>query len=524
MVMYIGIKSIMVILTSLIIIVGNIGCITQNEEEKAPSKVDVIIGLTDSTFGFYPWWTSYDVSSISINHNIFNSLVSFDGLFRIKAELAESWNNPNNLTWRFRLKKDVIFHNGYNLTAEDVKYSIDSIKNNQTNVLRDLLLSINETKIIDNYTIDIITFKPTPVLLNKLTDIFIISKRYQEETTEKWPIGTGAYKVFEYVEGSHLVLERFEGYWREQPDVKKATFKFIEDNVVRKNALINGEIDIADGIEAVDYDNLSKIAGINLHLVTYPLIVYISFNFRENDTLNNAPDRKNPLFDIRVRKALYHAINVDDIIKRVYNNSIFAEPASQFVTPLIYGYNSNITRFQFDLNKSRDLLNQSGYSEGFDLVMDCAEEQTTHTKICEVIDEQLSLIINFSLNILPVRDYYDKILSRNTSCYIIGWMAATGDGGEIYDYLIRSVDNETGIGTYNLGYYSNPEIDRIGEEINYIMDYDKRLKLMQEGFEIAMDDVAWIPLLSSKIIYGVAEDVNWEPSYNMILKIEEIKL
>jgi len=124
----------------------------QNEEEETSSKEDIIIGLAESTFGFYPWWTSYDVSSISINHNIFNSLVSFDGLFRIKAELAESWNNPNNLTWRFRLKKDVKFHNGYNLTAEDVKYSIDSIKNNQTNVLRDLLLSINETKIIDNYT------------------------------------------------------------------------------------------------------------------------------------------------------------------------------------------------------------------------------------------------------------------------------------------------------------------------------------------------------------------------------------
>ena len=174
------IKRIIVILILLTVTVGNTGCITQNEEENASSKDDIIIGLVDSTFGFYPWWTSYDVQSISINHNIFNSLVSFDGLFRIKAELAESWNNPNNLTWRFRLKKDIKFHNGYNLTAEDVKYSFDSIKNNETNVLRDLLLCINETKIIDNYTFDIITFKPTPVLLNKLTDIFIISKKYQE--------------------------------------------------------------------------------------------------------------------------------------------------------------------------------------------------------------------------------------------------------------------------------------------------------------------------------------------------------
>ena len=169
-------------------------------------------------------------------------------------------------------------------------------------------------------------------------------------------------------------------------------------------------------------------------------------------------------------------------------------------------------------------MNQSGYSDGFDLVLDCVEETSTHTRICEVLDEQISKILNFSLNPLPIFEYYDKICTRNTTCFILGWMAATGDGGEIYDYIIRSVDPEAGIGTFNLGYYSNPEVDRIGEEITYMMDYQERLKLMQEGFEIAMEDVAWIPLLSSKLVYGVVDGVNWQPSNNMLILIEDIKL
>lgn len=517
------IDKFLVIIFIFFLIAFNCGCINKSNKVENVSD-EIVIGITDPTFGFYPWWTSYDVSSIAINHNIFNSLVSFDRLFRIKAELAESWNNPDNLTWRFRIRKDVKFHNGYALTAEDVKYSIDLIKNNESNVLRDLLLSINDTIVIDEYTLDIITFEPTPILLNKLTDIFILSKKYQEETTEIWPIGTGAYKVVEFFEEKQLTLERFENYWKGKPDVKTAKIKFIEDSEERKNALLNGEIDIAEHILSIYYDNLTREPGINLHLITHPTVTYISFNFSENCTIDEEVSEKNPLSDVRVRKALYHAINISEIIEKVYNNTKFAVSASQFVTPLIFGYNPNITRLPYNLSKSRELLNQSGYGNGFNLSMDCAEEATTQMRICDVLDMQLSKIINFSLNPLSMMCYHEKIIGRNTSCYILGWMAATGDGSEIYDYILRTVDKKAGIGSFNLGYYSNPDIDRIGEEINYMLDYEERLMLMQEGFEIAMDDVAWIPLLSSKLIYGVVEEVNWEPSNTMLIIIEEIKL
>ena len=159
------------------------GCITLSDVEKNEKIIDeIIIGISFDVCGFHPWMESYDVDTMSVNSNIFNSLVEFDNIFRITPALAVSWNNPNNLTWRFHLRESVKFHNGYNFTAEDVKFTIEMIKADNNSILRELLTSVSNVTIKDNYTIDILTEKPCPILLNQLVDIFIVSKQYQEET------------------------------------------------------------------------------------------------------------------------------------------------------------------------------------------------------------------------------------------------------------------------------------------------------------------------------------------------------
>ena len=515
------IKKFFLIFLSCFILVSTTGCINQDEKNKVSIKNTLVVGLSSPIFGFYPWMNSYDTSTLSMNHNIFDTLVEFDEVFHIKASLAESWNNPDNLTWRFRLRKNVDFHNGYNLTSEDIKYSIDLIKNDQYSVLRDLLVGVKEVRIVDNYTVDIITNNPCPVLLNKLTDIFIVSKKYQEETLTNLPVGTGAYKFIEYSENNYTILERFDNYWRKKPVVKTVKFMLIEDDEERKDALISKEVDIAENILPLFYDNLSKTPGIKTYLITTPTVYYIGFDFRENNS-SGYKDTINPLSNVKVRKAIYHAINISEIIKRVYNTTLFCEPASQFLTPAIFGYNPNISRLSYDLEKAKQLLNESGYSNGFDLVMDTILESYNYLEICDVIEEQLSKIVNITLNKLPIDEYYKKCMMRNSSFYITGWIPATGDGGEIYDYLIRTVNTTAGIGTYNSGYYANPEVDRIGEEITYTMDPEIRLNLMQQGFEIAMNDVACIPLFSIKALHGAADYIDWIPSLNTNIKVENI--
>jgi len=496
------------------------GCINHYEDEKynQPIKNSLNIGINDPIFGFFPWIESYDVYTMMINMNIFNNLVDFDHILRLKPKLAISWNNPDNLTWRFNLRENVKFHNGYNFTSEDVKFTIDLIKSNQTHVLKDLLTSVKEVRIIGKYIVDIITHKPCPTLLNKLVDIPIASKKYIEENIDTWPIGTGPYKLVEYEPENYVKLEKNDEYW-EDLEVKNVTFRIIENDDEMKNASLSGEIDIASYLQPKYYNDIMNCPSVRLGSCSHPMVIFLSFDFRENNSLAFKSE-KNPFSDVRVRKAIYHTINISEIIDNVLNGSNFAKPASQFVSPMIFGYNPTIERLPYDPELAKSLMKDAGYEEGFELILDCPDVED-QVQICKLLQIQLSEIIEVKLNLLSIEDFYSKLTSRNSSFYIVGWHAATGDGGEIFDYMIRTVDEEAGIGTYNMGYYSNKEVDMVGENISHILNPEERLDLMQEGFKIAMDDVAWIPLYIPTIIYCISNDILWEPNPNMMIAVEE---
>lgn len=511
------IKNLSIIL--LIIIITNItGCLndTRNDTTKILS-----VGITNDIFGFYPFMNNYELATMEINFNIYDGLVDFDENFRITPRLAVSWNNPDQNTWRFSLRQNVKFQNGYNFTSEDVKFSIDFIKQNKSNVLKDLISSIDTVIIVDDYTVDIITKGPSPILPNKLADIPIISKKYFETSNYSKPIGTGPYILNKYDFNEKIILEKFENYWGYKVDIDKVFFYIIENDEERKNKLLLGEIDIAENINPSYINEIEEEKGISIKTISSTTVVYLSFDFREMKN-NDSIEIKNPTSDIRVRKAIYHAIDKNSIIKNIRYG--FAEPASQFLSPLIFGYNPNIEMLEYNLNESINLLNEAGYENGFNITLDCPKEWYDDLEICTEITSQLSSIINIELNPLPLEEYFNKILNRNSSFYIIGWIPTTGDGGEIFDYILRSVDENTGYGTYNLGYYSNSSIDNISNKIAITMDPEIRLGYMQKGFETAMNDIACIPLLINVFNYASKDTIDWNPRSDMEIRIENIKI
>ncbi|MFE3846067.1 ABC transporter substrate-binding protein [Thermoplasmatota archaeon] len=509
---YLSIILLIILLTSIA------GCLNQNENN---STNILNIGITDRIFGFYPFINSYDISTMEVNFNIYDGLVDFDENFRITPRLAKSWNNPDQNTWRFSLRQNINFHNGNNFTSEDVKFSIDFIKQNNSNVLKDLISSISNVIIVDDYTVNIITNGPSPVLLNKLVDIPIISKNYIETSNNSKPIGTGAYKLMEYNPNEKIILQKFENYWGKKVEIDKAIFQIIENDEDRKNKLLSGEIHIAENIMPIYIDEIKEKKGFSIHTISSTTVVYLSFDFREmiGDGYNNSI---NPMSDIRVRKAIYHAIDKNSIITNIRRG--YAEPASQFLSPLIFGYNPNIEIIEYNPNRSINFLKDAGYENGFNITLDCPVDWYDDLAICTEIKKQLSPIINVELNPLPLEDYFNKILNRNSTFYIIGWIPATGDGGEIFDYILRSIDEEKGYGTYNLGYYSNSSIDTISDKIMVSMDPEIRLGYMQEGFKIAMNDVACIPLIINVLNYASEDNIDWSPRSDMEIRIENIKI
>jgi peptide/nickel transport system substrate-binding protein len=510
-------KIITIFIVILLVIILFTGCIDTSEKSSKDehSKKDFLIVAFFDNSSIYPYKLTSQ-NQITIKPNLFNSLVEFDKNFKIIPALSESWYNPNNLTWRFNLRKNVKFHNGYNFSAEDVKFSIDEMFTSFSSF-------IDEVTIINNYTLEIKTKLPYPTLLSKLAEsFFVISKKDVEEKLDNWPIGTGAYKLVEYVENNYTKLERFDDYWGERPSIKTVIFKLIPDDEERITQLKTGNVDI---VEYNVNDSINEILeNDSIKLVKFaPLSTYIiGFDLRENDSYGFA-DEKNPTSDIRVRKAIYHAIDINPLINGPFEG--LAIPATQFITSHVFGYNPEIERLPYDTDKARNLLIDAGYEDGFSIEMDCITEMYDYNKEnCRLIAEQLSEIgINVSLNEMSYEDFIKKVVfEKNTSLWLVGWGTLSVDGGVAYNNYIRTEDDNY-LGFYNSGHYSNLSVDMLGENASVEMDSDLRQKYLKEGFKIAVvDDVIIVPLFSQELFVFTSNNIDLEPRADLKLILEDI--
>ena len=400
-------KYLQILITFIIILFSSFsGCIinSNNQNDDLTDKKDVLVYATFDNKSINPYsFNAYSLNTLLVN--IYNGLVEFDEFYQISPSLAASWNNLNDYTWRFFLRKDVKFHNGYNFTSRDVNYSISLYQSYQS--------FIKEVNIIDNYTIDIVTYDPFPGLLQRFAYNFLIFPSNLESTSEEdEPIGTGAYKFIEYVENNYTKLEVFEDYWRKKPEINTIIFRLIEDRQKRVDELLSGKIDIIEYNVDKDINNVLK--NDNIIIQKYPpLATYIiGFDFRENNSYG-FPDGKNPTSDIRVRKAIYQAIDIEPLINGPFMG--FAKPASQFLTPYIFGYNPDIKRLSYNISNAILLLNEAGYENGFNIDLDCITVGFDYNlDNCQLIADQLLEIgINVSINNLSVEDFNKKVVEEN---------------------------------------------------------------------------------------------------------------
>ena len=496
------------------------GCIEYIEDNGKEINNEINIGTIYDVSGFYPWMMR-DSASCSLNQNFFNPLVELNPKnLKIVPALAENWYNLDNVTWNFHLRKGVKFHNGNNFTAQDVKFTIDFLRN--FSFYNSTLSSISEVNILDNYTIEIKTNEPNPIFLYDLLLINILSKEYIhkiDETNETWPVGTGAYKLVEYVPDEYITLERFNEYWKGIPKITRINVVIMENHEELKNALIEGEVDLAY-IPFEYVEEISNTPELVVKSVSTPTVVYLSFDFRVNDSYGFEKS-KNPVSDVRIRKAMYHAINIDTLIENISNISAKV-PMSQFVTPYLFGHNPNIKRLPYDINKAVELMTDAGYKDGFTIEMDCSDSNFS-INLCKEIAHQLAEInITVKINPLPEFEYYSKLYCKNTSFYVTGFNSLNAEG--TIELLLHTSDMQENIGIWNYGNYSNPEVDRIYEIVCYTMESDTRKELIQQVFTIAMDDVAWIPLYSSKAFYGICADFEWNPRPSQYIIFEEISI
>ena len=466
----------------------------------------------------------------SMNSNLFDGLLAFDSELNVVPALAEKWENPDNLTWIFHLRKDVKFHDGTPFTADDVKFSIERCQNWEKSGFKSTVNSVASVEVLDPYTVKITTNGPFGILHRKLAQVMIMSKAFCENQSDEYladhPNGTGPYKLKEWVKGDHLTLEANAAYFDGVPAIKEVVLRPMTNDATRTAALLSGEVHVIDDVPVQDVNRIK--ADKQVAVVERPglRLIYLQMDQDRADSPKaKGPDGKNPLLNPKVRKAIYLGIDEDAIVKHVMNG--FAFPAGQFYPQAVFGYDPSITRPAYAPDKAKALLAEAGYPDGFEITIDSPNDRYINDeKIAQAVAANLARLgIKITVNAMPKKTFFPMTDRLESSFFLIGWSCADGDASAFLDGIAHTYDKDAGYGRYNRGRYSNPEADRLIKAAAATVDQDERLKAMRQAQKIILEqDQAFIPLHFQVDLYARSTKLAWTPRADHYVKYIEMQL
>ncbi len=429
---------------------------------------------------------SLDLNNLIRTANIYEGLVAFDRNLKIIPALATSWGNINNTTWEFKLRKEVKFHDKAKFDANSVKQSFSNAIGKGGSQVKSLLSTIKEIKIKDPYTIQIITKKPDPLILSKLTQ-FRISRSNK--------IGTGPYVISEWKKGQKLALKGYSDYWGKLPIYQHAEYIVTKDKNKRQNDYDNGKIDL---LLAVPKENAMHLPPDRMKHMFSLEVNFLMFNL------------KNPLLSQRkIRDVITKSFDprrIEDI-----GNGLVRQ-VSQFIPPGVYGHNPEIPLFEYrEEEKKRDIFGKQKKQITLDYL-------PTFKTLAEYIKSQLNEAgFSTRLNPLDATKLLEKIKSNKSQLYILGWQAENGDAQGFLDAFVHSK------GQFNNGRYVNAEVDKLIEKARQEINPTKRIEILKNTTDLVHKDLIGIPLFEASRVYAAGKNIKWEPRMDGLVLASDVK-
>jgi len=467
------------------------------------AAADIVVAVDSPPRMMNPHGDDSD-AGLSIMANFFDGLLQRKGLKgELMPALAEKWEHPDLHSWKFFLRKGVKFHNGNDFNAADVKFSFERLSNPDVSEFINTGKNLAAVEIIDDYTVVVKTKDPTPWFANNMHQLFMMDKESTEsrdpgDVMQK-PIGTGAYKLEEWVKGSYIKMTANEDYWEGAPSLKKVEIRPITEASTRFAALVSGQADIVTGVPVELYDKV----------VSNPKLEIISQAARRSIFLALGNKPGTPTADIRVRKAIYMAINEDEIIEKIMRGH--AMPAAQVPDPPTVGYNPDLTRLAYDPEMSKQLLKEAGFENGFEITLSGPNDRYVQDeKICEAVAKYLAKVgIKVTLDVKPKSIFFPEVSEGKKEFYLIGWFDGTYDMGRTYFKLAHTRDMESGHGQWNGAAFSDAGLDKLLESTADMTDRAQREKALQDLNKMAMQDlITWIPLHYQENLYAIQKSKN----------------
>ena len=441
----------------------------------------------------------------SSHQYLYDKLIVLDPKLKPRAALAESWKLVDDLTWEFRLRKGVTFHDGSPFTADDVLFTLERVPNvpNSPNSFSQYTRGIEKATKVDDHTVVLRTKAPNPMLPNDLSNVFIVSAKVAKGATTadfnsgKAAIGTGPYRLVEWVNGERLVVERNDRYWGPKGHWAKVTEKVIAKDPTRLAALLSGQVDAIDAVPIADLDRLRKEGRFGLFRGAAALVHYVALDSARDVSpfvtgKDGKPLASNPLKDPRVRKALSLAVNRDLLVRRVMEGS--GIPASQLLSAEFPGASKSLKPDPFDPAKAQALLKEAGWGEGFRIVLHAtADRYPNDAAVAQALAQMWTRIgLKAEVETLPGSVFFTRASKQEFSAFAAQYGAE--EAANSLRALVATSIPAKGFGTANRTRYSNPVVDSLLEESMVTMDDELRQAKLERAINFAMADQPLVPV------------------------------
>jgi len=477
--------------------------------------------------------------------NVYEGLTHYDADLQLVPGLAVSWENTSPTTWEFELREGVTFHNGNAFDADDVIFSWKRSLTEGSD-MKAYGAKISGIEKMGSHKIEITTPAPNPILPRELVFLYMMDKEWSEEhnateatspqagdTTATYAAqnanGTGPFMVVSRQADVKSVFKRFDDYWGEiKSNVTDIEFTPIGQDATRVAALISGELDLAYPVPVQDWPRLENAEGVRPLTGPEARTIFLGMDQFRDALLYSSVEGENPFKDRRVRAAFAHAIDIDAINEKIMRGA--ATPSGLMVAPQINGHNPELnTPYEYDPERSKALLAEAGYPDGFRLTMDCPNNRYVNDeKICQAVTGLLARVgIKVDLLAQPKSKYFAKVLAQNdydTSFYLLGWTPGTIDSHNVLYNLLSCQNEETGAGLFNLGNYCNERVDEITRLVEKETDPEKRQALIDEAFKIVQDEYGYMPLHQQPLSWGVREGVSVAQRADNVLDFRNVVL
>ena len=460
----------------------------------------------------------------SVNQQVYEYLTSRDKKLAIQPGLATEWKQIDSLTWQFKLRKGVKFHDGSPFTADDVVFSHERAKS-PTSQIRVYANQSGTARKIDDFTVEFKLPQVNPIFLDHINTIFIMNKSWSEKNNCTTPLdyknkeekftslnanGTGPYRLVSREPDIKTIWKRNDAWWgKHEGNLTSITYSSIKNDSTRLAALISGEVDFVLDPPPQDLERLEKTPSVKVIKGIENRVVFIGMDQARDELLYSNVKGKNPFKDKRVRQAMYQAIDIEAIKTKLMRGQAFPtgaltpSPLGAFNDPAIE------KRRPFDVPAANKLMAEAGYPQGFEVTLHCPNNRYINDeKICQALAAMWAKInIKVRLDAQPRAVYFPRIDKLDTSLYMLGWGGSITDAETVLTPVLRN-RGASGVGDYNYGNYKNAKLDEAAAASSKEPDAKKREALIKQALLAHNDEINHLPLHRQVIPWAARSNIN----------------